>query len=39
MYSIFWTVVRFPAGVWNGGGGRSNPDYSECEVYVMEIKL
>lgn len=30
-----WTVGRFPAGVWSGGGSRSDPDYSECEVYLI----
>lgn len=28
-----WTVVRFPAGVWSGGGLPSSPDYEGCEVY------
>lgn len=28
-----WTVVRFPAGMWSGGGRVSDPDYAECEVY------
>jgi len=30
-----WTIVRFPAGMWSGGGSRNDPDYSECEVYVI----
>lgn len=30
-----WTIVRFPAGVWSGGGSRNDPDYSECEVYLI----
>ncbi|MFK8770423.1 hypothetical protein [Aeromonas caviae] len=34
MESKIWTVVRFPAGVWSGGGSRNSPDYSECEVYL-----
>jgi len=35
MESRIWTVVRFPAGVWSGGGSRNDPDYSECEVYLI----
>jgi len=30
-----WTIVRFPVGVWSGGGKRSDPDYAECEVYMI----
>ena len=30
-----WTVVRFPAGVWSGGGSRNDPDYADCEVYQI----
>lgn len=30
-----WTVARFPAGVWSGGGSRNDPDYSTCEVYLI----
>lgn len=33
MESRLWTVVRFPAGVWSGGGKTSDPAYQECEVY------
>lgn len=35
MESRLWTVGRFPAGVWSGGGSRNDPDYSECEVYLI----
>ncbi|HBP6379895.1 TPA: hypothetical protein L6A07_32505 [Pseudomonas aeruginosa] len=35
MESRIWTVVRFPAGVWSGGGSRNDPDYAECEVYLI----
>jgi hypothetical protein len=35
MDSRLWTVGRFPAGVWSGGGSRNDPDYSECEVYLI----
>ncbi len=35
MESRIWTVVRFPAGVWSGGGSRNDPDYSECEVFLI----
>lgn len=31
----FITVVRFPNGTWSWGGPVSDPDYSECEVYVV----
>lgn len=30
-----WTIVRFPAGVWSGGGKPSDPDYGDCEVYLI----
>ncbi|MPQ69456.1 hypothetical protein GC387_22880 [Pseudomonas sp. MWU12-2323] len=29
------TVVRFPNGSWSTGGRVSDPDYEECEVYVV----
>lgn len=35
MDTRLWTVVRFPAGVWSGGGSRTDPDYSGCEVYLI----
>lgn len=35
METKIWTVVRFPAGVWSGGGSRNDPDYSKCEVYLI----
>lgn len=35
METRIWTIGRFPAGVWSGGGSRSDPDYSECEVYLI----
>ena len=35
MKSRIWTVGRWPAGVWSGGGSRNDPDYSECEVYLI----
>lgn len=35
MESRLWTVGRFPAGVWSGGGSRNDPDYTECEVYLI----
>ena len=31
----FITVVRFPNGSWSWGGSVSDPDYSQCEVYVV----
>ncbi|WP_213664141.1 hypothetical protein [Stutzerimonas stutzeri] len=33
MESRLWTVVRFPAGIWSGGGKPSDADYEHCEVY------
>lgn len=35
MSSRIWTVARFPAGVWSGGGLLNDPDYAECEVYLI----
>ncbi|ENA27033.1 hypothetical protein HMPREF1487_09512 [Pseudomonas sp. HPB0071] len=35
MKTRIWTVGRFPAGVWSGDGSRNDPDYSECEVYLI----
>ena len=29
------TVVRFPNGSWSMGGPVSDPDYKQCEVYVV----
>lgn len=31
-----WTVARFPSGQWSTGGKPDSPDYSECEVFVVE---
>lgn len=31
-----WTVARFPAGNWTTGGKPTDPDYAECEVFVVE---
>ncbi len=31
-----WTVVRFPNGSWSYGGKPTDPDYAECEVWVIE---
>lgn len=28
-------MVRFPVGIWSGGGSRNDPDYSESEVYLV----
>jgi|MCNG01.1.fsa_nt_gb hypothetical protein len=35
METRIWTIGRFPAGVWSGGGSRNDPDYSQCEVYLI----
>jgi hypothetical protein len=32
------TVVRFPAGDWSGGGRPSDPDYAQCEVYLIQAE-
>jgi len=32
------TVVRFPNGSWSTGGPAADPDYAECEVYVVPYK-
>jgi len=29
------TVVRWPNGSWSTGGPVSDPDYQQCEVYVV----
>lgn len=29
------TVVRFPNGSWSTGGRVSDPDYEQCECYVV----
>ena len=34
-WPIAWTVARFPNGDWSTGGRPSDPDYSECEVFVV----
>lgn len=30
-----YTIVRFPAGDWSGGGKPDDPDYALCEVYII----
>lgn len=35
MKSRLWTVVRFPAAAWSGGGSRNDPAYADCEVYLI----
>ena len=29
------TVVRFPNGSWSMGGPATDPDYKQCEIYVV----
>ena len=29
-------VVRFPNGSWSHGGKPDDPDYEECEKYMVE---
>jgi hypothetical protein len=31
-----WTVARYPSGMWDVGGKPTDPDYAECEVFVVE---
>lgn len=31
-----WTVARFPSGNWSAGGKPTDPDYAECEVFVVD---
>jgi hypothetical protein len=31
-----WTVARFPSGNWTTGGKPNDPDYADCEVFVIE---
>lgn len=35
MNNKIWTVVRFPVGSWSGGGKPTDPDYENCEVYLV----
>ena len=30
-----WTVVRFPNGSWSYGGKPSDPDYEQCEKFII----
>ena len=30
-----WTVARYPSGSWITGGRPDDPDYAECEVWVI----
>jgi hypothetical protein len=32
------TVVRWPNGSWSTGGPVSDPDYQQCEVYVVPFR-
>lgn len=34
--AINWTVARFPNGEWTTGGRPDDPEYEECEVFVVE---
>lgn len=30
-----WTVVRFPNGSWSYGGKPNDPDYEQCEKFII----
>ena len=30
-----WTVARFQDGTWSTGGSPDDPDYANCEVFVV----
>ena len=34
--TLAWTVARFPDGTWTTGGNPTDPDYANCEVWVIE---
>lgn len=36
MSAKLWTVVRYPAGIWDTGGKPTDPAYEFCEVYRVE---
>ncbi|WP_018234380.1 hypothetical protein [Thioalkalivibrio thiocyanodenitrificans] len=31
-----WTVARFPDGSWTTGGRPDDPDYAQCELFIIE---
>jgi len=33
-----WTVVRFPNGSWSYGGKINDPDYEQCEKFIIMAK-
>ena len=33
---MLWTVARFPNGEWTTGGKPKDPEYDDCEVFVVE---
>ncbi|MFC3169238.1 hypothetical protein [Paracoccus fontiphilus] len=33
------TVVRFPDGSWSHGGSPDDPDYAECDVWVIDDSI
>jgi len=33
---MLWTVARFPNGEWTTGGKPKDPDYANCEVFVVD---
>ena len=33
-----WTVARYPNGSWITGGRPDDPDYAECEVWVIDAE-
>ncbi|PRD92288.1 hypothetical protein [Burkholderia contaminans] len=35
MEEKLWTVARFPSGDWTYGGKKTDPAYSDCEIYQI----
>jgi hypothetical protein len=31
-----WTVARYPSGEWDTGGNPTDPEYANCEVFVVD---
>jgi hypothetical protein len=35
---MLWTVARFPNGTWSTGGSPKDPEYKDCEVFVVDAE-
>lgn len=31
----FYTVARFPSGDWSTGGSPDDPEYENCEIFII----